>query len=94
MNSEQIMLKRCMFPGGWELERRRTCVCRELKKKAKEYRSSSWSCEKAGWLDMVGYGWREGGAQGDGTVVCPVDLRPPPPAMVRDRSPSSTGRLA
>ena len=32
---------------------------------------------ESGWLDMVGivgYGCREGGAQRDGTVVCPVDL--------------------
>jgi hypothetical protein len=27
---------------------------------------------------MVGYGCREGGAQGDGTVVCPVELHPAP----------------
>ena len=30
---------------------------------------------ESGWLDMVGYGCREGGAQGDGTVVCPVVCR-------------------
>ena len=45
--------------------------------------ASSWSCEKAGcrWI-WLGYGCREGGAQGDGTVVCPVDLRRIPPAVM------------